>query len=52
MSPSTAQHTFTAAKARAGIQKPGSIHLDTPSPRTFWKGSVDAYRVRTGHKSA
>jgi site-specific recombinase XerD len=27
MSPSTAQHMFVAAKARAGIQKPGSIHL-------------------------
>jgi site-specific recombinase XerD len=27
MSPSTAQHIFVAAKARAGIQKPGSIHL-------------------------
>jgi site-specific recombinase XerD len=27
MSPSTAQHIFLAAKARAGIQKPGSIHL-------------------------
>ena len=27
MSPSTAQHIFEAAKARAGIQKPGRIHL-------------------------
>jgi site-specific recombinase XerD len=27
MSPSTAQHIFIAAKTRAGIQKPGSIHL-------------------------
>jgi site-specific recombinase XerD len=27
MSTSTAQHIFEAAKARAGIQKPGSIHL-------------------------
>jgi site-specific recombinase XerD len=27
MSPSTAQHIFVAAKARAGIQKPGSLHL-------------------------
>jgi len=27
MSPSPAQHIFEAAKARAGIQKPGSIHL-------------------------
>ena len=27
MSPSTAQHIFIAAKTRAGIQKPGGIHL-------------------------
>jgi site-specific recombinase XerD len=27
MSPSTAQHIFLRAKARAGIRKPGSIHL-------------------------
>ena len=27
MSTSTAQHIFEAAKARASIQKPGSIHL-------------------------
>ena len=27
ISPSTAQHIFDAAKARVGLQKPGSIHL-------------------------
>ena len=50
MSPSTAQHIFVAAKTRAGIQKPGSIHLlrhyaafrTMPGPRLVSAVSNDA----------
>ena len=50
MSTGTAQHIFEAAKARAGIQKPGSIHLlrhyaafrTMPSPRLVSAVSNDS----------